>query len=566
MSKYDLKPRSKFFSLEWGQAPHRVLFKRLGLKDDDFNKPFIGIANSWNEVNPGHQHLNILGEYVKQGIREAGGVPLQFHTIGICDGIAMGHEGMRAPLPSREVIADSIELMALAHRFDGIVFIASCDKIIPGMLMAAARLDIPAIFVLGGNMPSVKAEWGYFKGRKVTLADIFELQGLLKSGKISEEEAEYLVNLNAMGPGACCGMFTANTMQALTEALGMAIPYMGTTPATYAEKKKLALESGKLIIELIKQNLTPSKIMTPEAFENAITVDMALGGSTNTILHLQAVAHELGIKLDLDLFDEISRRTPHICNMAPAGPYTVEDLHLAGGIPGVMKRLREKLNLNVITVTGKTLEENLRDAKIYNEDVIRSLDNPIHPEGGIAILKGSLAPNGAVVKTAAVSPRMMRFRGPARVFNSEEEAIDALLKGDIQKGDVIVIRYEGPKGGPGMREMLAATSLVWGLGLAEDVALITDGRFSGATRGPCIGHVSPEAMEGGPIAVVEDGDIINIDIPNRKIDLEVEEEVIKERLSRWSPLQPKVRKGVLYRYSKLVESADKGAVYKTLYP
>ncbi|RLG60438.1 dihydroxy-acid dehydratase, partial [Candidatus Geothermarchaeota archaeon] len=341
---------------------------------------------------------------------------------------------------------------------------------------------------------------------------------------------------------------------------------MGTTPATYAEKKKLALESGKLIIELIKQNLTPSKIMTPEAFENAITVDMALGGSTNTILHLQAVAHELGIKLDLVLFDEISRRTPHICNMAPAGPYTVEDLHLAGGIPGVMKRLQEKLNLNVITVTGKTLEENLRDAKIYNDDVIRSLDNPIHPEGGIAILKGSLAPNGAVVKTAAVSPRMMRFRGPARVFNSEEEAIDALLKGDIQKGDVIVIRYEGPKGGPGMREMLAATSLVWGLGLAEDVALITDGRFSGATRGPCIGHVSPEAMEGGPIAVVEDGDIINIDIPNRKIDLEVEEEVIKERLSRWSPLQPKVRKGVLYRYSKLVESADKGAVYKTLYP
>ena len=560
----NLKPRSYIFNEGWSRTPHRTLLRRVGLKDDDFEKPFIGIANSWNQIVPGHIHLKELGEYVKLGVREAGGVPLEFHTIAICDGIAMGHEGMRTPLPSREVIADSVELMAEAHRFDALVSVTSCDKILPGMLMAAARLDIPTIFVLGGNMMPTPAKKGYFKGKNVTLAHLFELPGLIKSGKIGDDEARYLEKLNAGGPGACCGMFTANTMQSLTEALGMALPGMGTSPAPTSEKKWLALKSGKAIIELLRKNITPSKIMTKEAFENAIMVDMALGGSTNTILHLQAISHELGIELNLDLFDKIGRKIPHLCSMAPAGPYTVAELHQAGGIPGVMKRISSYLHLDQYTVSGKTIKEIISEAEIYDEDVIRPTDNPVHREGGIAILRGSLAPRGAVVKTAAISPKMYKFKGIAKVYNSEEDSIKALLSGKIEKGNVIIIRYEGPKGGPGMREMLSATSVVWGLGLAEDVALITDGRFSGATRGPCIGHVSPEAMEGGPISIVEDGDGISIDIPARKLDLEISEEVIKKRLATWKPPKPKVSKGVLLRYSKLVESADKGAVYKVI--
>ncbi len=546
----------------WERAPHRTLLRRLGLTDDDFKKPFIGIANSWNEVVPGHVHLNKLGEAVKEGIREAGGIPFQFNTIGICDGLAMGHEGMRMPLPSREIIADSVELMVEAHRFDGLVCIASCDKIIPGMLMAAARLNIPTIFVLGGAMMPAKAAWGLFKNKNVTLANIFELAGLVKSGKISEEEARYLERLNAVGPGSCCGLFTANTMQALTEAMGLALPYMGTTPAVSSEKITLAKESGKTIVELVKKNIRPRDIVNEKALENAIIVDMALGGSTNTILHLQALAYELDIELPLEKFDDISRKTPHITNMAPAGPYTIYDLHMAGGIPGVLNRLEKHINKDAVTVSMKTVGEIIAEAKIYDEEVIRPLDNPIHPEGGIAILRGSLAPEGGVVKTAAVDKEMLVFQGEARVFDSEEDAVKALLNNEIKGGEVIVIRYEGPKGGPGMREMLQATSVIWGLGLAKSVALITDGRFSGATRGPCIGHVSPEAMEGGPIALVEDGDQIKIDIPNRRLELLIDNDELKERRERWIPPEPKVKRGVLHRYSQMVESASKGAVYK----
>ena len=554
--------RSRELIEGWERAPHRTLLRRLGLDDDDFKRPFIGIANSWNEIVPGHIHLDRLGEAVKEGIREAGGIPFQFNTIAICDGLAMGHEGMRMPLPSRELIADSIELMVEAHRFDGLVCIASCDKIIPGMLMAAARLNIPTIFVLGGAMMPVKAAWGIFKDKYVTLANIFELSGLLKSGKIDEKEAKYLEKLNAVGPGSCCGLFTANTMQILTETMGLALPYMGTTPAVSSDKLTLAKESGRQIVELVKRDVRPRDILVEEALENAIIVDMALGGSTNTILHLQALAYELDMELELDKFDEISRRIPHIANMAPAGPYTIYDLHMAGGVPAVLKRLEKYIHKDVLTSSLRKLGEIMDEAQVYDDEVIRPLDNPIHPEGGIAVLKGSLAPDGSVVKTAAVDKDMLRFRGEARVFNSEEEAVKALLNNEIKGGEVIVIRYEGPKGGPGMREMLQATSVIWGLGLAKSVALITDGRFSGATRGPCIGHVSPEAMEGGPIALVEDGDIIEIDIPNRRLDIDVNDDELKERRERWRPPPPKVEKGVLKRYSMMVESASKGAVYR----
>jgi dihydroxy-acid dehydratase len=558
----ELKRKSSFFDEAWTKAPHRTLLRRLGLDDNDFKKPFIGIANSWNEIVPGHIHLRELGEYVKMGIREAGGVPFEFHTIAICDGLAMGHDGMRMPLPSREIIADSIEVMVEAHRLDALVCMSSCDKIIPGMLIAAARLDIPTIFVLGGSMFPSKAKYGLFKDRNVTLADIFELAGLIKTGKIDEEEARYLERLNAVGPGSCCGMFTANTMQALTEAIGMSLKYMGTSPAMTSEKRELALKSGRYIIKLLDKDLKPSKIITKEALENAIYVDMALGGSTNTILHLQALAFEMGIELDLDIFDRISRSTPHLCNMAPAGPFTVAELHAAGGVPAVMKRLKDLLHLDQITVNLKTIGDIVKEASILDNNVIRPIDNPVHEEGGIAILKGNLAPDGAVVKTAALDEEMFTFSGEARVFDGEEDAVDTLIKGDIEAGTVIVIRYEGPKGGPGMREMLQATSVIRGLGLSKDVALVTDGRFSGATRGPCIGHVSPEAVEGGPIAIVEDGDIIRINIPKRELSIEVDEGEISERLSRWSPPEKSIPRGVLRRYSKLVSSADKGAVYQ----
>jgi len=544
------------------RAPHRSLLRCSGLTDEDFSKPLIAVVNSWSEVVPGHIHLNKIAEYVKMGVREAGGVPLEFNTIAICDGLAMGHEGMRTPLPSREVIADSIELMIEAHGFDAMVCITTCDKIDPGMLMAAARLDIPTVFCLGGPMLPAYPSHGYFKDKSITIAELFEVPGLLKTGRISLEEAKYLEEIACSSPGACGGMFTANTMQCLTEALGMTIPYMATTPAVDSAKLRLAVEAGRLILKVLEKDLRPSKIMTEKAFRNAIAVDMALGGSTNTILHLPAIAYELGLDISLDVFDELSRKIPHICSMAPGGIYKVVDLHRAGGIPGVMSRLKPYLNLECLTVTGKTIGEVIDGARIYSDEVIRPLENPIHREGGIAILKGTLAPRGAVVKTAALSPKMLKHRGPAKVYNSEEEAVKAMLNGEVESGDVVVIRYEGPKGGPGMREMLTATSTISGLGLGESVALVTDGRFSGATKGPCIGHVSPEAAEGGPIAVVQDGDIVEIDIPERKLNVEIPWEEVELRLKSWIPPPPKVSRGYLYRYSKLVESADKGAVFR----
>ncbi len=558
------KPRSRKVVEGWSRAPHRTLLRCDGLGDEDFGKPLVAVVNSWNEVVPGHIHLNKLANYVKMGVREAGGAPLEFNTIAICDGICMGHEGMRTPLPSREIIADSIELMIEAHGFDAMVCVTTCDKIDPGMMMAAARLNIPTIFCLGGNMLPAKPLWGKFKGKYITIAEIFELQGLIERGEISEEEAEYLEKIAAKGAGACGGMFTANTMQCLIEALGMSLPYMSTSPAPDPQKKWLALETGRKIMELLKKDIKPASILTGEAFENAITVDMALGGSTNTVLHLPAIANELDIEINLEMFDEISRRTPHLCNMSPSGPYTLMELHEAGGIPGVMKRLKDKLNLNCLTVTGKTMWENISEAKIMNEEVIRPVEKPVHTEGGIAVLRGTLAPRGAVTKKVAINPKMFKFKGPAKVFNSEEEAVEAMLSSKVEAGDVIIIRYEGPKGGPGMREMLTASATVMGLGLGESVALITDGRFSGATRGPCIGHVSPEAMEGGPIAIVEDGDQVYIDIDRRRLDLEIETEEMENRVSKWKPIEPKVKKGVLYRYSKLVESADKGAIYRKI--
>jgi len=541
---------------------HRSLLKGAGLSDEDLRKPLVAVANSWNEINPGHIHLDRLAAHVKRGVWEAGGTPLEFNTIAVCDGIVMGHEGMRMSLPSRELIADSVEVMVDSHGFDAMVCLTTCDKIDPGMLMAAARLDIPAIFCLGGPMEPGCPSWGRYEGKTITVQELIEIPGLVKSGKMSLEEAAYLEDICCGGPGACAGMFTANTMQCLIEAVGMALPYMATAPSTGSLRMKLAAETGKQIMRLLDSGLTPSRIMTEEAFRNAITVDMALGGSTNTVLHLPAVAYELGLELDLDLFDEISRRTPHICNMAPAGPYKINDLHEAGGIPAVIKELGGLVNGRVATVSGSTLAESIHDAKNVNSDVIRPISDPVHKEGGIGILRGSLAPNGCVAKVAAISPKMWNFRGTAMVFDREEEAVKAIHEGMVEAGKAVIIRFEGPRGGPGMREMLTATGAIIGHGLDEVVALITDGRFSGATRGPCIGHVSPEAAAGGVIALVEDGDTINIDIPARKIDLEVSEDELEKRRKAWSPPEPRVKRGYLARYAEMVASADKGAVLR----
>lgn len=541
------------------RAPHRSLFKALGLTDEDLSKPLIAVVNSWNEVVPGHVHLDKIAEAVKNGVRTAGGTPLEFNTIAICDGIAMGHEGMRTPLPSREIIAASIELMIQAHMFDAMVLISSCDKIVPGMLMAACRLDIPSIMVTGGCMLP-----GVYKGKEIALSQVFEAVAKVKSGEMSEEDLKLLEESACPGPGSCAGMYTANTMACIVEALGMSLPGCGACPAVYAEKLRIAEESGKQIIKLLEKEITPSKIITEKSMENAVRVDMALGGSTNTILHLTAVAHELGINLTLEKFDELGRSTPHICNMNPSGPHYLKDLYHAGGVPAVMKELKPLLNLDVLTVTGKTLRENLKNVYVLNREVIRPLNNPYHKEGGIAILFGSLAPEGAVVKQSAVDPSMQKFKGEARVFNNEEDAVNAILNNEIERGQIIVIRYEGPKGGPGMREMLSATSALVGVGLDKSVALITDGRFSGATRGPAIGHVSPEAMDGGPIAIVEDGDIISINIPERRLDLNISEDIVKERLERWRPPEPRVEKGYLHLYSKITESASRGAIWKKL--
>lgn len=544
----------------------RTLLRGVGVTDEDLGKPLIAIANSWNEINPGHTHLDRLAKYVKQGVSEAGGVPLEFGTIAVCDGILMGHDGMKMSLPSREIVADSLEIMVEAHGFDAMVCLTSCDKIDPGMLMAAARMDIPTIFCLGGPMEPGCPTWGRYRGKTITVQDMFEVTGLVKTGEMSKEEAYYLENICCGGPGACGGMFTAMTMQCLIEAIGMTIPFMATAPSTGAQRARLAIEAGRKIMTLLKKDITPSKIMTERAFRNAITVDMALGGSTNTVLHLKAIAHELGYDLDLSLFDEISRGTPHLCNMAPAGPYKISDLHRAGGIPAVMKRVEGLLDGSVMTATGMHLSENIAEAKVFDDDVIRPLESPVHREGGIAILTGSLAPNGAVAKMAAISPKMWVFEGEAKVFNREEEAVSAIHGGKIKAGDVVVVRYEGPKGGPGMRETLVATSAIVGYGLGESVALVTDGRFSGASRGPCIGHISPEAAAGGPIAIVRDGDHISIDIKKRRIDLRVPEKEIAKRLSKWKPLELKIKKGYLARYASLVTSADKGAVLEAKRP
>jgi dihydroxy-acid dehydratase len=539
------------------RAPHRALLKALGLTDKEIERPFIGIANSFTTIVPGHVHLNKIAEAVKTGIVAAGGTPFEFNTIAVCDGLAMNHEGMRYSLPSRELIADSVEIMVQAHRLDGVVLVSNCDKITPGMLMAAARLDIPAILVTGGPMLS-----GIVEGRRIGYASVYEAVGGVLAGKLSEEELDKLENGACPGCGSCNGMFTANTMACVAEALGIAMPYCATSPAVSAKKLRIAKASGERIVEMVKTGLKPSAILTIEAFENAITVDMALGGSTNTVLHLTAIAKEANVHLPLSLFDEISRRVPHLCDMIPAGPHAVEELDTAGGIPALMKELKHLLHLDAVTVTGKTIEENIKDAKVVNVEVIRPLTNPVHKEGGIAVLKGNLAPNGAIVKTAAVPSKMLNFRGEANIFNSEDEAVKAIREGRISPGEVVVIRYEGPKGGPGMPEMLSPTAMIAGMGLSESVALITDGRFSGATRGLCIGHISPEAAEGGPIALIRNGDIISIDVPKRVINVELSEDELEKRLKSWKPKEPRIKKGYLARYSHLVQSAWTGGVLK----
>jgi dihydroxy-acid dehydratase len=537
---------------------HRALLKGTGVTEEDMKKPLIAVVNSYTEINPGHVHLIPLADQVKLGISAAGGLPREFNTIAVCDGIVMGHDGMKMSLPSRELIADSIEIMVKGHGFDAMVCLTTCDKIDPGMLMAAARINIPTIFVLGGPMEPGCPKWGHFKGKTITVQELFEAASLAVSGKISEEEVKYLEDI-CCGPGACGGMFTANTMQCIIESIGMTLPYMATASSTGMERAKLAKEAGVKIMELLKKKITPRQIMTKAAFKNAIIADMALGGSTNTVLHLKAIAEECNIDLPLDLFDEISKKVPHLCNMAPAGPYKIVDLHGAGGIPAVLKRLEDKLDVNVITTTGKTLKENIKNVMIYDDEIIRPYSNPIHETGGIAIMRGNLAPDGGVTKMAAIDPSMWNFTGNAKCYDTEQEALKAIHGGQIKNGDIIVIRYEGPKGGPGMREMLAATSAVVGYGL-DKVALLTDGRFSGASRGPCIGHISPEAASGGPIALVEDGDKIKIDIPNRSLVLLVSEKELSNRRSKWTAPSPKVSEGYLARYAKLVTSADRGAI------
>lgn len=515
------------------------------------------MVNSYTNVVPGHVHLKQVAEAVTAGIQAAGGVPFEFNTIGICDGIAMGHNGMRYSLPSRELIADSVESMVLAHRFDGIVLITTCDKITPGMLMAAARLNIPAIMVTGGPMLS-----GNYKGKKVGTDSMFEAIGKVAAGTMDEAELKCLEDVACPTCGSCNGLFTANTMACVTEALGMSLTGCATPAAVSAERMRIAKATGERIVELVKEDLKPRDIMVNKSFENAIMVDMALGGSTNTVLHVTAIANEADVDLPLSRFDELSKRVSHITSMIPSGPYDMQDLHQAGGIPAVMKTLQSLLNVDQITVTGKTVKENIANAKVTNPEVIHSLDNPVHKEGGIAVLFGNLAAHGAVVKAAGISANMMTHTGPAKTFDSEEDAMNAILNKQIKKGDVVVIRYEGPKGGPGMREMLSPTASIAGMGLSESVALITDGRFSGATRGPCIGHVSPEAATGGTIGLVKDGDIIEIDVPNRKLSVKLSEEELAKRAKAWTAKEPAVKTGYLSRYSKLVQPAHKGAVVK----
>ncbi|HHV19344.1 MAG TPA: dihydroxy-acid dehydratase [Thermoanaerobacterales bacterium] len=541
------------------RAPHRSLFYAMGYTKEELDRPLIGIVNAQNEIIPGHFHLDNIAKAAKTGVSMAGGTPIEFPAIGVCDGIAMGHVGMKYPLATRELIADSIEAMAVAHAFDGLVLIPNCDKIVPAMLMAAARINIPAVVVSGGPMYA-----GRYNGEDVDLNTCFEKASAFTSGLISEEELDEVERQACPGCGSCSGLFTANSMNCLTEVLGMGLPGNGTIAANTGARIALAKKAGMQVMEMVKRDIKPRDIMTKEAFENAITVDMGMAGSTNTVLHLPAIANEAGIKLELDLFDKISKKTPYLTKLSPSGHHHMQDLHEAGGIPALMKELSRKnlLNLDLITVTGKTVAENIAKAEIKNDQVIRRLENPYRETGGLAILWGNLAPDGAVVKEAAVASEMLYHEGPAKVYNSEEEVTEAIFSGKIQKGDVVVIRYEGPKGGPGMREMLSPTSSIAGMGLDKDVALITDGRFSGATRGASIGHISPEAMEGGPIGLLRDGDIIRIDIKQCKIDVLLSDEELADRKAKWQQPEPNIKTGYLSRYARLVTSASTGAVLK----
>jgi len=541
------------------KAPHRSLFRALGLSDAEIDRPFIGIVNSFNDIVPGHINLDKIGQAVKAGVRLAGGTPFEFQTIGVCDGIAMNHLGMKYSLGSREVIADSIEIMAIAHAFDALVFIPNCDKVVPGMLMAAARLNLPAIFVSGGPMLA-----GVINQKAVSVTQVFEGVGAAASGKINLQQLAAIEDNACPTCGSCAGMFTANSMNCLTEALGMGLPGNGTIPAVYSERLRLAKQAGMQIMELLEKGIKPRDIMTAASFRNAMTMDMAIGCSTNSVLHLMAIASEADVAVDLDMFNEISAHTPHLCKISPAGEHHMEDLYRAGGVQALFNELHKKglVDTSVITVTGQTLGENIALTPVQDYTVIRPQDNPYSQSGGLAILFGNLAPEGAVVKKGAVAPEMMQHQGPARVFNSEEEAVEAILGMQIKAGDVIVIRYEGPRGGPGMREMLTPTSVVAGMGLDKEVALITDGRFSGATRGASIGHVSPEAAAGGLIALVEEGDLININIDQNRLELLVDKSVLTARREKWQAPEPRIKTGYMKRYADIVQSASTGAIFK----
>ena len=541
------------------RIPHRALFRALGLTDEELSRPIIGVVSAKNEIIPGHMHLDKISEAVKAGIRMAGGTPIEFPAIGVCDGIAMNHEGMFFSLPSREHIADSVEIMANAHPFDGLVFIPNCDKIVPGMIMAALRVNIPSIFCSGGPMMPGKAN-----GHQVALTDAFEAPGAVRTGKMTEAQAQDIVEHSCPGCGSCAGMFTANSMNCMTELLGLGLPGNGTIPAVYSKRLLLAKHAGMAVMDMVKKGITARQIINERSIRNALTCDMALGCSTNTVLHLLAIAYEAGVPIDLKLFNEISAKTPNLCHLAPAGPTHMPDLYAAGGIPAVQAELAKKglLDLDVPTVTGKTLGENIKGAHILNDKAIRPIDDPYSQTGGLQILWGNIAPDGCVVKRSAVAPEMQEHSGPARVFNSEETAIAAIYAGKIVPGDVVVIRYEGPKGGPGMREMLNPTSALAGMKLDKTVALITDGRFSGASRGAAIGHVSPEAASGGPIGLVEEGDTIHIDIPNASITLEVPDEVLAQRKAKYVAPEPNIKTGWLSRYARMVTSANLGAVLK----
>ena len=555
--------RSDLIKKGFDKAPHRSLLKATGVikSDEDFNKPFIGVCNSYIDLIPGHVHLQEFGKVVKEAVREAGGVPFEFNTIGVDDGIAMGHLGMRYSLASRELIADSVETVVEAHRLDGMICIPNCDKIVPGMLMAAVRVDIPTIFVSGGPMKSGRLP----DGEKVDLISVFEGVGKFKSGEINEKKLKEYEDFSCPTCGSCSGMFTANSMNCLMEALGLALPGNGSILAVDPRRKNLAAQAAKQLLTLIEKDLKPSKILSRESFMNAFALDMAMGGSTNTVLHALAIANEANIDFDLKTLNELSERVPYICKVSPATKLVhMEDVDRAGGISAILNEISKVnvLDLSRPTVTGKTLGENISNAKILDNSVIKTVEAPYSKTGGLAVLYGNLAPDGSIVKTGAVSANMQKFSGPAKIFESQEEAVERILNGEVQAGDVVVIRYEGPKGGPGMPEMLSPTSVIMGLGLGDKVALITDGRFSGGTRGACIGHVSPEAAERGPLAALRNGDVINLDIPNRTLNVELSDKEIEQRLNALPPFEPKIKRGYLARYARMVSSANTGAILK----